>query len=70
MRLLMCVLVVGAFLFLLWHFTRTGRGPDEATDAFCEAWEDGPPDASTWELVPPAGEGWFLGSVHPREDGV
>ncbi|MFB8746615.1 DUF2726 domain-containing protein (plasmid) [Citrobacter cronae] len=30
MRLLMCVLVVGAFLFLLWHFTRTGRGPDSA----------------------------------------
>ena len=42
---------------------------DKATDAFSAGWNDDPPDASTWELVPPPGEGWFLGSVHPREDG-
>ena len=42
---------------------------DEATDAFSAGWNDGPPDASAWELVPPPGEGWFLGSVHPREEG-
>ena len=42
---------------------------DEATEAFCAGWDDGPPDASAWELVPPPGKGWFLGSVHPREEG-
>lgn len=34
---------------------------DEAPEAFCAAWNDGPPDASTWELIPPPGEGWFWG---------
>ena len=24
---------------------------DEATEAFCAGWDDGPPDASAWELV-------------------
>ncbi|MEG1247612.1 MAG: hypothetical protein RR184_01215 [Citrobacter sp.] len=42
---------------------------DEATDAFCAGWNNGPPDASTWELVPPPGEDWFLGSVHPTDEG-
>lgn len=28
MRLLVCILVVGAFLYLLWHFTRKGREAD------------------------------------------
>ncbi|HFY7617999.1 hypothetical protein GW742_23790 [Citrobacter freundii] len=42
---------------------------DEATDAYCAAWDDGPPDASTWDLTSPPGEGWFLGSVHDTGDG-
>ncbi|HDX8941048.1 hypothetical protein GW952_30770 (plasmid) [Klebsiella michiganensis] len=42
---------------------------DEETDAFSAGWHGGPPDASMWALVPPPGEGWFLGSVHPRENG-
>lgn len=42
---------------------------DEAPEAFSAGWHDGPPDAFTWRLAPPPGEGWFLGSVHPREGG-
>lgn len=42
---------------------------DEATDAFCAAWKNGPPDASTWDLTPPDGGGWFPGSVHYRDGG-
>ncbi|EBI1062083.1 hypothetical protein FTY95_19610 [Salmonella enterica] len=42
---------------------------DDATEAFCAARNDGLPDPSKWELVPPPGEGWFLGSVHKSKDG-
>lgn len=42
---------------------------DEATEAFCAAMKEGEPDASTWERIPPPGDGWFPGSVHPREYG-
>jgi hypothetical protein len=31
---------------------------DEATEAFCAGWDDGP-DASAWELVPPPGWAGF-----------
>jgi hypothetical protein len=44
---------------------------DEATEAFCAGWDDGPPDASAWELVPPPGKGWFLVQyIHGRRAGV
>ncbi|MGX9240049.1 hypothetical protein ACWXWB_02535 [Pantoea dispersa] len=26
-------------------------------------------DISTWQPMPPAGEGWFVGSIHDTEDG-
>lgn len=42
---------------------------DEATDAYCAAREDGPPDASMWELTPPPRDDRFLGSVHDTGDG-
>lgn len=42
-----------------------GDDPD-ANDRYCE---DGQADCSAWEPSVPAGEGWFVMSIHDTEDG-
>jgi hypothetical protein len=41
----------------------------DITDEQLEALEAGDADISEWIPTPPAGEGWFIGSIHDTEDG-
>ncbi|MFK8256829.1 hypothetical protein ACFL9S_03485 [Erwinia sp. AnSW2-5] len=46
---------------LQWYVTyRDEEEVDPDIDGF---------DLSSWEPEPPAGEGWFVGSIHDTEDG-
>lgn len=42
---------------------------DEVTDEQMEALEAGEFDYSQWNPTPPAGDGWFIASIHDTEDG-
>ncbi len=42
---------------------------NDVTDEQLEALEAGDGDISKWIPTPPAGEGWFIGSIHDTEDG-
>ncbi|WP_261397492.1 hypothetical protein [Serratia fonticola] len=41
----------------------------DVTDEQLEALEAGDGDISQWNPTPPAGDGWFIGSIHDTEDG-
>ncbi|WP_257017967.1 hypothetical protein [Serratia fonticola] len=41
----------------------------DVTDEQLEALEAGDGDISQWTPTPPAGDGWFIGSIHDTEDG-
>lgn len=41
----------------------------DVTDEQLEALEAGDGDISKWNPTPPAGDGWFIGSIHDTEDG-
>ncbi|OCJ30617.1 hypothetical protein [Serratia sp. 14-2641] len=41
----------------------------DVTDEQLEALEDSNGDISHWNPTPPAGDGWFIGSIHDTEDG-
>ncbi|HEB0103553.1 TPA: hypothetical protein RYX73_004374 [Serratia marcescens] len=42
---------------------------DEAPALFLAGFDDEDWDASGWMPRPPAGDGWFLGSLHDHDDG-
>ncbi|HAU5648027.1 hypothetical protein [Serratia nevei] len=42
---------------------------NHATAEQIDAYESGDGDISDWAPTPPAGNGWFIGSIHDTEDG-
>lgn len=42
---------------------------NDAPPQVITAWENGASDISDWQPSAPAGEGWFIGSIHDTEDG-
>ncbi|ELR8757020.1 hypothetical protein PXV26_004371 [Escherichia coli] len=42
---------------------------NDASPQVIEGWAAGNCDISDWQPSTPAGEGWFIGSVHDTEDG-
>jgi len=42
---------------------------NDASPHVIEAWTAGHIDISDWQPSTPAGEGWFIGSIHDTEDG-
>lgn len=42
---------------------------NDAPPQVIAAWENGVADISDWQPSAPAGEGWFIGSIHDTDDG-
>lgn len=41
----------------------------DVTEELLDTLESGDGDISQWNPTPPAGDGWFIGSIHDTEDG-
>jgi hypothetical protein len=53
-----------------WGITELETDPSAEADAIRDRYfEAGDLNVSDWNPTPPAGDGWFVGSIHDTEDG-